>query len=500
MGSNISKTIRETIQHGVIYGFGSILSAGIGFLLIPLYTRLLSPSDYGILSLLTITSSIAGTVFQMGMNSAMFRSYYDYDDAQSRSRVISSAFYILLTSFLLLAILGYFLSPFLSRSVIGDSAYTKYLYLAIATTGFGFLSALPFSVYRARKLPKKYVFFRILFFTLSVGAIIYFVAIALWGIWGVILANFLVSLISAGTLLFTIRGSLKLAPSWTESSRMLSFGLPLIPQNISGFVLTSAASYFLRAFCTTADVGIYNLGYKFGDVFRCLLILPLSMVWSPAILSIKDEDFADEYYSRALSYFMLIGGWLVLCLSLLSKEAIQIMSDESFWDAYKIVPLIAISCLFMGTQRILSVGISLKRKTQYGAAVFIAGALLNLVLNYFLIPRFAMWGAALATAISYLSINVMKYPIVMKLHKVEYEWKRITKITFCGIALYFIGIRIDTGNILVNLTLKTFVSISFPVLLIPMKFYQEAEKRKLGEMWASHAPSFLVPSSWGSRE
>ena len=85
--------IRETVFHGVIYGFGQTLSSAVGFLLIPLYTQYLTPSDYGIIALLHISMTLVIAIFGLGLSTAIFRSYYDYDGAEERKMVVSTTFY-----------------------------------------------------------------------------------------------------------------------------------------------------------------------------------------------------------------------------------------------------------------------------------------------------------------------------------------------------------------------------------------------------------------------
>ena len=263
----------------------------------------------------------------------------------------------------------------------------------------------------------------------------------------------------------------------------MSFGLPLVPQNLSGFVLTCASSYFLKFFTTVAVVGIYNIGYKIGMIANVILVFPLAMIWNPMMLSIKDKEYCDDYYAKALTYFMFIGVFAVTVLSLLSKDILHLIADESYWEAYRIIPLIASSYLLLGIARILDVGIPIKRKTHLSAIAFIAAAIFNLYLNWLLIPRFGMIGAAFATFLSYSFVAVTKYPMNRMLYKIEYEWKRISKIVIIGYLIYFVGLYIETGNIWYNAGLKAILVLLYPVLLIPLKFYEKRERKRIHKIW-----------------
>lgn len=482
---SLSSAFRETIKHGLTYGIGQILSRAIGFLLIPLYTNYLSPSEFGVLSLLIISASVALMLFSMGLTSALFRSYFDYKDEESRAKVISTVFYILLFTSAILSLAGYFSSPFLSKLILGSFEYTKYFQFIFFTSSLKIITQFALTVYRVKKLSKKYAIFSVLFFIIRLVLTILFVAVAKKGVWGVIIADFLVSILSAVILLLSIKEHIIRFFYKREVGKSLSFGLPLVPQNLSGFLLAGASSYFLKYFSTVAIVGIYNIGYKLGMIVNILLVFPLAMIWNPMMLSIKDKDYCDQYYAKALTYFIFIGVFVVIGLSLLSKDILHLIAKESFWDAYRIVPLIASSYLLFGIARIFDVGIPIKRKTHYSAIAFITAAIFNLFLNWLLIPRYGIIGAALATFLSFLLVVGTKYPLNRILYRIEYEWKRISKIVIAGCFLYFLGIQIETGIIWGNIVLKFILVLLYPVLLVPLKFYEDEERSKVRKICRS---------------
>jgi len=482
---SLFSAIRETFKHGLIYGAGQILSRAIGFLLIPLYTNYLSPSEFGILSLLTITASIAQMLFSMGLNSALFRSYFDYEDDKNRAKVISTVFYITILSSTLLSFLGYFLSPYLINVILESNKFINYLRFVFFIASFKLIGQFTYSVYRVKILSKRYTLFSILFFTLRLILTILLVAVFKKGVWGVIIADFIISVLSSVILLCSIKEYIIRFFVKYEAIKTLSFGLPLVPQNLSGFVLASAASYFLKYFSTIATVGVYNIGYRLGMIFHVLLVFPLAMIWNPIMLSIKDKEYCDQYYSKALTYFVFIGFFIASLLSILSKDILHLIAKEPFWEAYRVVPFIAYSYLLLGVARILDVGIPIKRKTHYSAFAFIIAALLNLLLNWVLIPKYQMIGAALATFLSYFIVVGVEYPLNRILYKLSYEWRRISKIIFVGCFLYFLGNKVETGNTWSNIILKLIIILLYPAILMPLKFYEYKEKKKIIKIYKS---------------
>jgi O-antigen/teichoic acid export membrane protein len=477
-GAGLFGAVWESVRDGAIYGMGQILSKGLAFVLVPLYTNRLTPSDYGVLALLMTTSSIGSSLFQLGLGSAFFRSYYDYPgDEAGQSKLLSTTFYILLISCLLFILVSYFVAGHLSELLFSTGEYDTLLRLIMLSAGFSTLQSLFLNVYRARKEAVKYSLFQVVFLGLRLALNIYFVAWAGKGLWGIVVSECITSVVSTVVLLIAIRKQIALSFSLREARILLSYGLPLVPHNLAGYVLSSSSLYFLRFFSSAEEVGLYSLGSRFGSLVQVLLLYPLAMSWSPMMLSVKDEDYAGEYYSKVLTYFLGLGILLVLGISLLSREVIVLMTDQAYWAAYTVVPMISLGYLWYGAQRILSVGMTLKRKTEYSAIVFVGAAGLSVILNFALVPPLGMVGAALSMMVIYLAISVAKYFVSRPLYEVRYEWGRIAKLLGCAAGIYFLASGLDVGNLWMNMLIKTAIVLSLPFVLIPIDFYQGAEKR-----------------------
>ena len=483
MGSpaGIANRVKETFAHGAVYGFGQVAAKVIGFLLIPVYTRFLSTSDYGVLALLTICGSLALSIFGLGLSSAMFRSYYDYKRSKDRQVVVSTAFFITLASAGALWAVGSFFAPFLSKVIFETGAYSKYFNLIFLTTSLTILSGLPLAVYRAKKWSKKYSILNLLFFAFRLLLTIYFVAFLRKGVWGVLMANLGVSIVQVVTLFSTILRDIAWTFSKVELRKMLAFGVPLIATNLGGLILNMSDRFFLKHYCSLSEVGLYNLGYQLGMIVQIVLVEPFKLVWPPMVFSIKEEPYAEAYYSKMFTYFLFTGIFICLGISLLSREMIQVMTDRSFWSAYRVVPIIVLGYLFWGGRLPVNVGIALTRKTQYYATVNVAGAMANIFLNLLLVPRYGMMGAAWVTLISFAMMWVMQWKISQHLYFIKYEWIRVTKLFAIALAMYWGLSRFSIENVFTSIAVKSALCLMYPFVLLVVGFYDEKEREKMSQ-------------------
>jgi len=479
--TSLFEKFKATGKHGIVYGIGAILEKALAFLLFPLYTTRLTTADYGILGLVTITGSVITTIFIIGMNYGLLRSYYDYKDEEKKKAVISTAFYILLVSSLILLVIGVFSARRLSIILFDSPEYRIHFLLIVITSFFQVLNTIPYIVFRVKMKSLQFILFQIGFLATGIGVIIYLVNNRGWGVLGALTGNLVMAAISCISLYIYIRREIVFRIIRYEIKKMLLMGSPLIPANLSVFVFTAIDRYFLNYYRTTGEVGIYNLAYNFGNIMTVLIATPISLIWPAMYLSVKEHDNAKEFYSRTLTYVLSISLFLFLGLSLLSKEILQIFSDREFWDAYLVIPLIVFTYAIWSTRKILNVAITIYRKTQATAVIEFTGAAVNIGLNFLLIPRYGIFGAAYATLITYIIVTMAMFFYNQKLMKLYYEWPRIIKLLLATAIIFSAGYFINTGSITVTIVVKLIIILIFPLLLWLFRFFTDGEKEKSRE-------------------
>lgn len=474
--------LKRILKDSFIYGSGSLVHYSIAFLLIPVYTRCLTPSEYGILEVITVTLSLLLIFYIMGMSTAIFKSYFDTKDENSRKTIISSAFIYLSLTSLAFSIILVFLAPFISSIFFGTRDNTLLFIIAFSSLFFDTGLIIPLALFRAKGEPRKYVTVSVSRFIVGVALNMLFVVVLTRGVLGILLAQLITS---AAFYLFLIPGIIKefsFSFSTHKLRDMLRFGLPLIPAGLGSALLTLADRYFLNFFSTTGEVGLYSLGYRLGSVINGLIANPFQLAWLPFLFSIKDNHNAREVYSRVLTYFALIAIFFALALSVLAKPVLWVMATPPFYTAYKVIPLIAFSYVLQGCYLVVAVPFYLTNRTKWLAYLVGSAALANLLLNYLLIPGYGMMGAATATFISYASLFLAAIFTGRRYYTIPYEYSRVLKI-FLSAGLVFIGsLYINNASPIITGLLKLASLLGFPALLFAFKFFKLEELQKVVEI------------------
>jgi O-antigen/teichoic acid export membrane protein len=485
--TSVFRQLFSLSRDSIVYGLSLAISQFVGFLLIPLYTNYLKPADYGTLEVLNTTSSLLGVVVAMGLASALTRSYFKSEDDDGRRVVVSTVVVFLTVTSLLSMLVLQLLAGHISSLLFDSSEYTTYLRIIFLSMFFNTGSSVALAVFRAKGQPIKYAAAAICQFILSVVLNVVFVVGLRMGVEGILYASLITAVCVYVVLMTNLVRQVGIQWSGHLLKTLLAFGLPLVPSNVGGWMLTMADRYFLLLLTTEAEVGLYSLGYKLGLVIQALLVGPFQLAWLPFLFSTAKEKRAVETYSRVFTYFVLVALFAALAISVLAREILVVMADPEYRDAYKVVPLVAASYVMWGCYDILAVGIYLEGKTKYLPVLIGGAAVLNLELNLLLIPDYGMMGAAGATLASYVLLPVGAYLVSRRYRVVHYEWGRAIKILLAITLIYVASIFVDrsysamhshisaTYAHLVVGVCKVLLLLCYPILLYAIGFFRPEE-------------------------
>ncbi len=470
--------LKKFLKHSFIYGTGALLSKIVGFLLIPLYTRYLTTSDYGVLELLDLTSTIVSIFISMRIGSAVIRFYYDSADELEQKKVVSTAYMATFASALLVILFSQIFSIRLSCLIFDTNVYDKYFKLVFMATALSLISSVPEAYLMARKQSIFYTIISLMTLSSYLILNIYFIVFLKMGILGILYSSVITKIFNSSVLSFYCITKNSLFFSFTKFKSMLKFSLPLIPANVGTFILNYADRFILQKLATTAEVGIYALGYKFGYMLPVLVMGPINMIWVPQMFELASKS-DKKTIEKMFTYIMLILIFCGLGLILLTKDAIRIMATPPFYPAYKVVSFVVLGYIFRGMASFFWNGIMIAKKTIYiGISVFVS-ALSNILLNILLIPQFRAMGAAYSTAISFFIMFVLIFYFCQRVYSIKCEWGRISKIAVVSLFIFFLNQWIVLHPVLLSLLFKTFLLTSLPFLLYLINFYTNDELSRI---------------------
>lgn len=466
--------IKTVARHSLVYGFFDVLGRATSLLLLPLYTNVMSPPEYGVLEIFTVTQALLQSLLLFGFNSALVRYYSGAATPGEGTRYFHTSL-ATVTLFAGSALLGLFLAAGPADRLVfgGESAGSGLWRLLALAVFFDVVWLLFLSLFRAQGRPFRYSWVNLARFVVALGGNVYWVGIERRGIEGALLGNLAGSVAGALLGLAIARRETRFEFDAGSFRRLLGFGAPLMLGAMALFVMNSSDRFFLKGFASLEELGVYGLGYKIGLIMS-LLMNAFVVAWLPVMYRIAKEERAREIFARVLTYYVLVAGTVLLGIASFRHEIVGVLSGPGYEGAAAFVPLILLSYLFQGVHYIYSVGLVVTDRVRWVPVVTGGAAMVNIVLNLVLIPKLGAMGAAWATFLSFGAMTAGMWFASQRFYPIRFENRRLlTLVAFGGLVLFATG-RIghaSTGD----LVLKLGAVALFPVMLYLTRFFSEEE-------------------------
>ncbi|MCG2610331.1 polysaccharide biosynthesis C-terminal domain-containing protein [Flavobacterium sp. SM15] len=432
---------KNLFKQTFIYGIATVLPRMISFLLNPLYVKYLpNKSEFGEVTVVFSYMVFFNVLLSYGMETAFFRFYNKEENKQNVIQTTTLSVFWTSLSFLGLALLfKNSLAAFLNI----DSQYITYTIWILVLDA---LVAIPFCKLRAFQRPMKYAAIKIGNVLINLGLNIFFLIflpklahadpegffeslyIPDFQVGYVFVANLLASL---ATLLVFVPEyfTLKWKFDFSLWKQMLVYGLPVLFAGLAFGVNEHFDKILLDNLLpeniAKAEVGAYAACYKIG-LFMVLFRTAYTLGIEPFFFSHAGNDNAPQTYATVTKYFVIFGSLIFLGVVVFADLIKQVLvPNDDYWDAMKVVPLIILANFFLGIYTNLSVWYKLIDKTKIGAYISVFGAVVTLVLNFLLIPKFSYMGSAVATLAAYGSMMAISYFLGNKYYPIPYDKKRI---------------------------------------------------------------------------
>ncbi len=462
------------------YSLGSIASSAINFILVPLYTRTLTPELYGSVVLIQTITTLLGLIAQLGFPSALLRFWVESKTSGGFDRIGGSAI-VAVETLCVLVVLGFNLSLSGLYQLLPElQPYTIALRLASLSIIFSSVKALSYMVLQGDERPSVYMKLNIVDLLAGVILIGFFLLVLRRGVQGVfealLIKEMLICIPSVLVLKSRIR---RIRFIFADTFRMMKYGVPVVVVIAHAWIVDGLNRFFLAGFASFADVGVYNLGARVASIMTIALVTPLANAWSPIAFSLGFTQKAQSTYSRLQTYVVFIGTFLCLVLAFVALPLVHIITNNpAYWQATKVVFVLALSQLMFAMYYGFATPIGVSKRTELSAIMWLINALVSVGLNWLLIPRFGLNGAMWATFFSYLQNLALSFFLGQHLFKVHYEYLRMIKVvsvaTFAYLISFFVPLQVS--NIYVAALLRLLlVTLTFIGGLTLLKFFREDE-------------------------
>jgi O-antigen/teichoic acid export membrane protein len=443
-------SIKQLAGHTAIYGLSTILGRLLNYLLVPIYTRVLDPVEYGSVSEFYAYASFLAVIFMYGMEAAFFRFS---QNEENKKRVFSTAWISVIISSLALSVLLVLLTPKFSE-ISYNTANQKYFYFFIAILAADAITTIPFAWLRQTARPLRFAMIKIIGIGLNIGLNLFFVLLVpYWSNqqvgWATDLKNaasgvtyiFIINIVSSVAVLPFFINELKILREGFDKGlwkKMVRYALPLMVLGFAGMINETMDRFLLKYMIedktyALQQIGIYGAVYKLSIIIT-LFIQAFRFAAEPFFFNQAKDKNAPELYARVMNYFIMVCCTIFLVVALYI-DIFKHFIGEEYRGGLSVVPILMLANIFLGIFYNLSIWYKLTDKTMYGALITIGGAIITIVLNVLLIPRIGYVGSAWTTFVCYFSIACISYFVGQKHFPVPYSLKKISM--YFGLALVF---------------------------------------------------------------
>ena len=463
--------IKRLARHSAIYGLGGTVSRILAVLLLPLYTAYLEPRDFGAVGVLIALSAVLVTILRGGISSAFFRFYFDSNDPARRLLVLRTSFWFTMASATAGLAAGALLAaPIADLVGVDDPWLVRAAFVGVwAQMNYEQLTSL----FRVEERSMAFVGATLVNVVVTIAATVLLVVGFEQGALGVIVGNWIGTLVVYLGLLGYRREQLGLQFDRPLLREMQRFGWPLVPAALALIAVNFSDRFFLSHISGLDEVGVYELGVRVSSAM-VLLLTAFRTAWPAFAYSIEDDEEAKRTYAFVLTYLVYAACWLALALAVLSPWIVRLLaSDSSFYPGSRVVGLLAFGTASYAAYIVMAIGVGRARRTQFNWVITGIAAAVNVILNVALIPSYGMMGAAVATASAYVVLFAGMTYWAQRVFPVPYQWRRVATAAGAAVGLTVLAKVIDAP-----LWLALPLALLYPLALVPLGFYLPAERRR----------------------
>jgi O-antigen/teichoic acid export membrane protein len=465
--------IKRLGKHSAIYGFGGLIQRVVAVLLLPVYTRYLSPSDYGAIEALVALSAVIFALLRAGIQSSFFRFYFDAEGERRRLTVVRTSFWFTMGTATAALFGGLVFAGPIAHALYGSTEHTDLVRAAFvglwASMNYDQLTAL----FRVEERSVSYAAASLTNVLLTVGATILLVVVFDKGPLGVLVGNFSGTLAVYAVLLAYRRTQLGLEFDRAVFRRMTAWGMPFVPSVIALNAIDFSDRFFLVRLRDQHELGLYAIGMRISAALLFLLAA-FRTAWPAFAYSIRDDDEAKRTYGFVLTYVTFFSSWAALGLGLCSPWLVRLLTTPDFYGGSRVVALLAFAFVIFGAYVIVVTSIGRAGRRGSNWIVTGAAALLNVVLNLILIPPYGMTGAAISMVASYFAMFLGITWKAQRVFRVHYQWRRVGLSVGTAVALTVVGKLLD-----VSLPAAVALILAYPFALAVVGFYLPAERARI---------------------
>ncbi|MGH7945634.1 MAG: lipopolysaccharide biosynthesis protein [Opitutaceae bacterium] len=455
--------LKKLALHASTYSVGSLLVTLASLISFPIFTRVFSVEEYGLLNLISATLSLLTGIAKMGVQNSIVRFY---GEVKAGKRPVTLAQYYSTTVFGMMAAASIVASVWAIASQVIPSSWwndPRVTGLMLLTSGLVIVRSVDSSltnflraeersgIFSTYMVVKKYVGLAAILLAL------FYVSRSLYGFYG---ATILAEVV-AGTVLFAILfrerryGPSQFSPNLFRT--MLAFGVPMIAYELSGLILNVGDRYVIQSLLGSAALGVYSAGYNFCEYVQVILLASVGQAIMPMYVRMweeKGEEATRRFLYQALHFYLMIALPVIAGLIAVGEDLLVFLASDKYRDSAVIIPYVVSGMAIDGMVVIVGAGLYIYKRTMVITALVAASAVLNILLNVLLIPHWGITGAAIATLISYAGLALSILWASWKKMTTDFPWASGIKFAAMAAVVFFVVSQVHSDHLLIELVGK----------------------------------------------
>jgi O-antigen/teichoic acid export membrane protein len=474
----VSGYLRRLATTGAAYTAASIVSKLIAVALLPLYTRYLTTTDYGAAEVMFAAVVSASIVVRLGTIEALLRFYYK--DGEDPARVVSTSFAALFWVSTAAALVALPFARPISEALLNESAPGL---ARISIGGLWVLTMFEYllTLFRLEERARAYFVTTMLSVLAAIGLTVILVVGKGEGARGLLLGSYASGAAFVLALIWVHRRRLSLRFERPLLRRLMRFGLPTMPAELSLYGLNFVDRIIIVHAAGLPEAGLYSLAVKFAQGVN-VLVRGFQLAWPPLAYSIRDDDEARRTYATVVTLFMAGCAFVVAGMWLLSRWIVRALAAPEFFGSYKAIGLLATGVTLYALYMVLVVILGRTGRTEFNFPATAAALAANIALNLALVPSLGIVGAGLALVASYLVVLSLMYVFTQRLFPVPYEWGRLSRVVLVSAVLVGGGEALLPTDGFAGLVARVVVWLAYPLALLATGFFTPAERHWLAQL------------------
>ena len=434
--------LKKFLGDSTLYILASLVNRGIAFLLLPIYTRYLSPSDYGIIAVCVATYSALGPMFTLNLSAAVNIFYFKLEATEFKRLLASVALWYLTVPLLLAGVLE-IAGAFSAINISPAVPFYPYLRLAVWIAVLNAALDLPLALYFAEQKAAKYALLTVAGFLGATLLLLYFVAVRQGGALGSLqaqaLAGGLTSLVSYTIIVRRFDSLKELRVSFGHLREALHLSFPTVFHSLCLWGVNLSDRWILGKFVDSTQIGLYNLAYTFGMIVS-IIGVALCTAFTPFYYKNYEDELFRARLPKLLTLYFMIISLTTFAVSLFAREIVQVVTAPAYHSAWRLIPVIAAAYWVQSGFYLLSLNvIQNARKTKWIVALTAPSAAVNILLNLLFVPVWGVWAAAVNTLLAFSLMATLGIIVSRRFDKLPFPWLKIAHVVLIALVGYLIG-------------------------------------------------------------